>query len=101
LGQFGPKVREQVETDAKYAVYLDRQTSAVTALKRDEAVRLGPDIDYDSVVGLSNEARAKLKAGMPESLGHAARIEGITPAALTLILAWLRKRGQPETVLAG
>jgi tRNA uridine 5-carboxymethylaminomethyl modification enzyme len=101
LGQFGSKVREQVETDAKYAVYLDRQTSAVTALKRDEAVRLGPDIDYDSVVGLSNEARAKLKAGMPESLGHAARIEGITPAALTLILAWLRKRGQPGAVLAG
>jgi tRNA uridine 5-carboxymethylaminomethyl modification enzyme len=100
LSEYGAKVREQVEIDAKYAVYLERQSAAVHALKRDEAVRLGPEIDYDSVVGLSNEARAKLKAGMPESLGHAARIEGITPAALTLILAWLRKRGQPGTVCA-
>jgi tRNA uridine 5-carboxymethylaminomethyl modification enzyme len=100
LSQFGVKIREQVEIDAKYAVYLERQSSAVNALKRDEAVRLGPHIDYDSVVGLSNEVRAKLKAGMPESLGHAARIEGITPAALTLILAWLRKRGRPDSVLA-
>jgi tRNA uridine 5-carboxymethylaminomethyl modification enzyme len=101
LSEYRTKVREQVEIDAKYAVYLERQSAAVHALKRDEAVRLGPEIDYDSVVGLSNEARAKLKAGMPESLGHAARIEGITPAALTLILAWLRKRGQPGTVCAG
>jgi tRNA uridine 5-carboxymethylaminomethyl modification enzyme len=101
LSQYGAKVREQVEIDAKYAVYLERQSTAVHALKRDEAVRLGPNFDYDLVVGLSNEARTKLKAAMPESLGQAARIEGITPAALTLILAWLRKRGQRGMVLAG
>ena len=91
LGQFDLAICNQLETDAKYAVYLDRQTTSVASLKRDEAIRLGSEIDYDAISGLSSEVRAKLKIAVPESLGQAGRIEGITPAALTLILAWVRK----------
>ncbi len=82
---------DQVEIDAKYSVYMQRQTLAVSTLKRDEGVRLGLDFNYDLIPGLSNEVRTKLKQAMPESLGQAGRIEGITPAALTLILAWTKK----------
>ncbi len=93
LNEFSAKIRSQVEIDAKYAVYLERQTAAVNALKRDDSVHLGAEFDYDRVVGLSNEVRARLKIALPENLGQAGRIEGVTPAALTLILAWLRKNG--------
>jgi tRNA uridine 5-carboxymethylaminomethyl modification enzyme len=97
-----PKIRNQVEIDAKYSVYLERQAIAVKALKRDESVRLGADFDYDRVIGLSNELRMKLKAAQPESLGQAGRIEGITPAALILILSWVRKNApQGEKRVAG
>ena len=89
------RIADQVEIDAKYAVYLDRQRAAVLTLKRDEGVRLGPDLDYDLVSGLSNEVRLKLKSALPANLGQAGRIEGITPAALTLILAWVRKKSDP------
>jgi tRNA uridine 5-carboxymethylaminomethyl modification enzyme len=93
LAAFDQKVSDQVETEAKYSVYLERQATAVNALRRDEAIRLGCEIDYDVVVGLSNEVRTKLKSARPENLGQASRIEGVTPAALTLILAWIRKNG--------
>lgn len=101
LGNCERRISEQVEIDAKYAVYMQRQTLAVSALKRDEGVRLGADFDYDLIPGLSNEVRARLKGAMPESLGHAGRIEGITPAALTLILAWVKKNGDRRLALAG
>ena len=91
LGSFKAKISDQVEIDAKYAVYLERQAAAVSVLKRDESVRLGSDLDYDLISGLSNEVRSKLKAVQPDNLGQAGRIEGITPAALTLILAWVKK----------
>jgi tRNA uridine 5-carboxymethylaminomethyl modification enzyme len=84
-------ISNQTEIDAKYAVYLQRQASAVTGMKRDEGVKLGAEIDYDSIIGLSNEVRAKLKSAMPENLSQAGRIEGVTPASLTLILAWVKK----------
>jgi tRNA uridine 5-carboxymethylaminomethyl modification enzyme len=93
LAAFDQATADQVEIDAKYAVYLERQTLAVSTLKRDEGVRLGPHLDYDLIPGLSNEVRAKLKSVMPESLGQAGRVEGITPAALTLILGWVKKNG--------
>jgi tRNA uridine 5-carboxymethylaminomethyl modification enzyme len=91
LGGFKGSISDQLEIDAKYAVYLDRQASAVFLLKRDESVKLGSDFDYDLIPGLSNEVRSKLKATRPDSLGQAGRIEGVTPAALTLILAWVKK----------
>lgn len=100
LNEFSAKIRNQVEIDAKYAVYLERQTAAVNALKRDDSVRLGAEFDYDRVVGLSNEVRARLKIALPENLGQAGRIEGVTPAALTLILAWLRKNGPSLAAVA-
>ena len=86
-----PQIAARVEIDAKYSVYLERQQTAIYALKRDESVWLGPNIDYDLVPGLSNEVRAKLKDALPDNLGRAGRIEGMTPAALTLILAWIKK----------
>lgn len=92
-----PRIADQVEIDSKYAVYMERQQLAVSTLKRDEAIRLGQAVDYDLIPGLSNEVRSKLKSAVPDSLGQASRIEGVTPAALTLILAWLRKRGHARS----
>ncbi len=84
-------VREQVEIDAAYAGYLDRQAADVEAFRRDEALRLPADLDYDAIGGLSNEVRTKLAAVRPLTLGQAARIEGVTPGALTALLAHVRR----------
>jgi tRNA uridine 5-carboxymethylaminomethyl modification enzyme len=84
-------IAAQVETDAKYAVYLERQAADVAAFRRDEAVELPAQLDYDAVPGLSNETRQKLAASRPRTIGHASRIDGITPAALTLLAAHVRR----------
>ena len=84
LGGFDTTVATQIEIDAKYAVYLDRQASDIESLRKDEAIGLPGDLDYDMVAGLSNELKGKLKAVRPETLAQAARMEGMTPAALTL-----------------
>ena len=86
------KVREQLEIDAAYAGYLDRQAADAAAFRRDENLRLPADIDYAGVGGLSNEVREKLIAVRPLTLGQAARIEGVTPGALTALLAHVRRR---------
>jgi tRNA uridine 5-carboxymethylaminomethyl modification enzyme len=86
-----PAIAAQVETDAKYAVYLERQAADVAAFRRDEAVELPAQLDYDAVPGLSNESRQKLAAARPRTIGHASRIDGITPAALTLLAAYVRR----------
>ena len=86
-----PAIAAQVETDAKYAVYLERQAADVAAFRRDEAVELPAQLDYDAVPGLSNEFRQKLAAARPRTIGHASRIDGITPAALTLLAAHVRR----------
>ncbi|OJU07986.1 MAG: tRNA uridine-5-carboxymethylaminomethyl(34) synthesis enzyme MnmG, partial [Caulobacterales bacterium 68-7] len=91
LAEWDPAVREQVEIDAAYAGYLDRQQADVDAFRRDEALRLPADLDYAIVGGLSNEARQKLAAVRPQTLGQAARIEGVTPGALTALLAHVRR----------
>ncbi len=80
----------QIEIEAGYSVYLDRQEADILAIKKDEALIIPADFSYSSISGLSNEIRAKLEAIQPESLGQAARIDGITPAALTLLLAHIR-----------
>ncbi len=85
-------VRAAMETEATYAVYLDRQARDVAALKRDEAIPIPADFDYTGVGGLSNEARAKLEMIRPATLAAAGRIDGLTPAALTLLLAHLKRR---------
>jgi tRNA uridine 5-carboxymethylaminomethyl modification enzyme len=84
-------IAAQLEIDAKYAVYLDRQAADVAAFRRDEAFAIPDAVDYDAVPGLSNEARQKLSAARPRTIGHAARLDGITPAALTLLAAHVRR----------
>jgi tRNA uridine 5-carboxymethylaminomethyl modification enzyme len=94
LSGFDPKVGEQLEIDAKYAVYLDRQASDVAAYRRDEGIELPADIDYAAMAGLSHEVRQKLQAIRPRTIGHAGTIDGITPAALTLLVAYIRRKGR-------
>ena len=84
------ETRIQVERDALYANQLKRQEQDVRALKRQESLRIPADLDYRSVRGLSNEVRARLERSQPESLAQAAGLEGITPAALTLLLAHIK-----------
>jgi tRNA uridine 5-carboxymethylaminomethyl modification enzyme len=85
-------VREQIEIDAAYAGYLDRQAADVAAFRRDEDLVLPADLDYALVGGLSNEVREKLINVRPLTLGQASRIEGVTPGALTALLAHVRRR---------
>jgi tRNA uridine 5-carboxymethylaminomethyl modification enzyme len=84
-------VSVQLEIDAKYAVYLDRQAAEVAAFKRDEAFAIPDTIDYAAVPGLSNEVRQKLSAARPRTIGQAGRLDGITPAALVLLAAFVRR----------
>ena len=94
FAEFNPKIAEQVEINAKYAVYLERQMADVAAFQRDEALLLPDDLDYAVVTGLSNEARQKLAAARPQTIGQAGRIDGMTPAALMLLVAHLRRGGR-------
>jgi tRNA uridine 5-carboxymethylaminomethyl modification enzyme len=85
-----PAVVEQLEIDAQYAGYLDRQDADIVAFRRDEGRALPSDLDYGAVIGLSNEVRQKLERIRPATLGQAARIEGVTAAAITLVLAYVK-----------
>ncbi|GAN51547.1 tRNA uridine-5-carboxymethylaminomethyl(34) synthesis enzyme MnmG [Methylobacterium radiotolerans] len=91
LAEVPPRIADRMKTDATYAVYLDRQNADIAAFRRDEAVRLPPGLDYAAISGLSNEMRVKLETVRPGTLGQAARIEGVTPAALTLLAAHARR----------
>ncbi|MGA0776783.1 MAG: tRNA uridine-5-carboxymethylaminomethyl(34) synthesis enzyme MnmG [Gemmobacter sp.] len=86
-----PEIAGQVRKEAVYASYMDRQSETATALARDAGQRIGDNFDYAEIGGLSSELRAKLEAIRPRDLGQAARIEGMTPAALVLILGRLRR----------
>jgi tRNA uridine 5-carboxymethylaminomethyl modification enzyme len=90
LGSIAPGIAEQLEIDAQYAGYLGRQEADILAFRRDENRTLPPDLAYGAIAGLSNEVREKLEAIRPVTLGQAGRIEGITAAALTLVLAHLK-----------
>jgi len=92
LAELAPKIAEQLEIDAKYEVYLSRQAADVESYRRDESVMLADDIDYTVLPGLSNEVRHKLKTHRPRTIGQAGRIDGITPAALTLLVAHVRRQ---------
>jgi tRNA uridine 5-carboxymethylaminomethyl modification enzyme len=90
---------DRLETDATYAVYLDRQAADIAAFRRDEAVELDTAMDFNAVPGLSSELRAKLELVRPATLGQAARIEGMTPAAITVLAAHTRgSGGEPRQV---
>lgn len=84
-------VAEQIEIDAVYHGYIDRQQADIVAFRKDEGVRIPAGFDYASVGGLSNEVREKLERAEPATLGQAARIEGVTPGALTAVLARLKR----------
>ena len=92
LGAVAPHIAEQVETDAKYAVYLDRQADDVAAYRRDETLELPAGLDYGQIPGLSTELRQKLDSIRPRTIGQAGRVDGMTPVALTLLAAQIRPR---------
>ncbi|WP_315778153.1 MULTISPECIES: tRNA uridine-5-carboxymethylaminomethyl(34) synthesis enzyme MnmG [unclassified Bradyrhizobium] len=93
LGAIDPAIAVHLEIDAKYDVYVRRQSEDVDAFRRDEGLVLG-GVDYALVPGLSNEARAKLTAAKPWTIGQAGRIDGMTPAALGILAAYLRREAR-------
>ncbi|MBH0237788.1 tRNA uridine-5-carboxymethylaminomethyl(34) synthesis enzyme MnmG [Methylobrevis albus] len=92
LGALPERTASQLETEATYSVYLPRQEADIAAFRRDEALAIDPATDYGALAGLSTELRQKLETVRPLTLGQAARIEGMTPAALTLLLGAVRRR---------
>ncbi|HVJ34452.1 MAG TPA: tRNA uridine-5-carboxymethylaminomethyl(34) synthesis enzyme MnmG [Terriglobia bacterium] len=92
LAGLKPAIAEQMEIDGRYAGYLKRQDADIHAFRRDEALLLPVDLDYDTVPSLSTEVREKLKLARPATLGAAGRISGVTPAALTILLRHVRRR---------
>ena len=97
LPDVDPTVGEQIEIDIKYAGYIDRQKEDVQRLKRNESTIIPADFNYQSMHGLSNEATAKLEEIRPHNLGMASRIQGVTPAALSLLLIYLKKHKMKST----
>src|SRR5690606_1665579 len=100
-GVSDPEVAEQVEIVAKYAGYIDRQQEEIERLRANEQTLIPADFDYSVVDGLSNEVKQKLTTTRPETLARASRIPGVTPAAISLLLITLKKRGllQKKTVV--
>jgi tRNA uridine 5-carboxymethylaminomethyl modification enzyme len=100
FGELAPKIAEQIEIDAKYDVYLSRQAADIAAYRRDESFELPDEFDYATLPGLSNEMKQKLQAHRPRTIGQAGRIDGITPAALTLLVAHARRAKKTSAKLA-
>ena len=96
FGGLAPDIAAQLEIDAKYAVYLDRQAADVAAYRRDESLALPDDLDFRQIPGLSSEMKHKFTAFRPRTVGQAGRLDGVTPAALTLLAAHVRRRGRPK-----
>ena len=97
LAEIDTETQQQLVCDALYANYIERQKRDVEALRRDEQHIIPPEFSFDNVEGLSNELKAKLKLARPENLSQAARIDGMTPAALTLILSILRRQKREKS----
>ena len=91
LSEIDENTRDQLSKDALYANYIERQQRDVDAMKRDENLLISQDFDYQPLDGLSNELKAKLQAARPQNLAQAGRVDGMTPAAITLLLAKLRQ----------
>ena len=96
-----PSVTEQVEIDTKYAGYIQRQQEDIERMRRQENTTLPSDLDYAGIDGLSNEVRQKLTQARPETLAAAARIQGVTPAAASLLLIHLKKRSKQQQQVGG
>lgn len=93
LGEIGSVTREALEIEAQYSVYMDRQQSDIAVMEREERLFIPSSLDFDAISGLSNELKAKLKQRMPETIAEAQRVEGITPAALALLITHIKKHG--------
>ena len=100
LGSIEADIVEQIEIDARYSGYIQRQEADIRAFRRDEALGLPADLDYTQVGSLSNEMRLKLGKHKPDTLGAAARIPGVTPAALVALLRHVKRKQTPETKVA-
>lgn len=98
LGEVEPAVREQVEIAAKYQGYIDRQIDEVARSRGQENTKLPGDLDYREIHGLPIEAQQKLNAHKPETIGQASRISGITPAAISLLLVYLKRKSRAKAV---
>jgi len=96
LADVARDIAEQVEIDARYAGYIQRQEADIQAFRRDEALALPKDLDYSKVGSLSNEMQLKLRQHAPDTLGAAARIPGVTPAALVALLRHVKRREKTE-----
>lgn len=92
LGSFSKKVVEALEIEASYSVYMDRQAAAIDVQRRDEARLIPDDFDYSLLSGLSNELKNKLSVHKPANIAQALKVEGMTPAAISLLLVYLRRR---------
>ncbi len=99
FNEIAPDIAEQLEIDAKYAVYVDRQAADIVEFRRDEGLELPEGIDYARLGGLSNEIKQKLQAVRPRTVGQAGRIDGMTPVALTLLLAHIRRNRRDRKVI--
>lgn len=93
-GVTDPKVAEQLEIQAKYHGYIERQQAEIVKQKRNESTELDPNMEYTQVKGLSNEVAQKLNEHKPTTIGQASRISGVTPAAVSLLLVYLKKHGK-------
>jgi tRNA uridine 5-carboxymethylaminomethyl modification enzyme len=96
FGELAPDIAAQLEIDATYAVYLERQAADVAAYRRDESLVLPDDLDFRQISGLSSEMKHKFTALRPRTVGQAGRLDGVTPAALTLLAAHVRRRARPK-----
>ena len=92
VSDISEEIGTQVEIEALYSSYLERQAEDVAALRRDEDLMIPADLDYSGIGGLSNEVRQKLESVRPSTLGQAGRIEGVTPGALTALLGYVKRR---------
>jgi tRNA uridine 5-carboxymethylaminomethyl modification enzyme len=91
-GEQAEQVEQQLEVQARYAGYIERQQREIEKHARQETLRLPEDLDYESIAGLSTEARQRLKSARPQTLGLASRLEGVTPSTVSLLLIHLKKR---------
>ena len=92
IGDYSSEIEEQIEINAHYKGYMKKQKADILAFKRDESLKIPSDINYDSFSGLSNEVKSKFKQIRPKTMGQALRIDGITPAAVFILLSHLKRK---------
>ncbi|WEX77402.1 tRNA uridine-5-carboxymethylaminomethyl(34) synthesis enzyme MnmG [Sinorhizobium numidicum] len=101
LGSIDVRVVEALEIDAAYAVYMERQAADIAGIRREETAVIPDDFDYGDLPGLSNELKQKLMQQRPRNLAQAMKVDGMTPAAVSLLLSWLRRQGRATPRVAG